>query len=258
KRFHAGRASQSGTWAALLAEQGFTGSLDVLEAPFGGFMSTMQGQFAPATILDDLGERWETTGVGLKPYAACASSHTIVDSVRDLRRRGLTTDSLARLTIRMSKKGQLNVGWPYQPGEVIAAQMNGYYIAAVTLLDGDAFIEQFAEARLADPKILDLLPRIDIVHDPELDRGGAGRRHAVRVDATLTNGQTMSAYVEQRSGSADHPLSATETERKFQRLAATFLLEAEAEEVMLLVQRIEREPGIERLMSLLSSNRLRK
>jgi 2-methylcitrate dehydratase PrpD len=258
KRFHAGRASQSGTWAALLAEQGFTGSLDVLEAPFGGFMSTMQGQFAPATILDDLGERWETTGVGLKPYAACASSHTIVDSVRDLRRRGLTTDSLARLTIRMSKKGQLNVGWPYQPGEVIAAQMNGYYIAAVTLLDGDAFIEQFAEARLADPKILDLLPRIDIVHDPELDRGGAGRRHAVRVDAMLTNGQTMSAYVEQRSGSADHPLPATETERKFQRLAATFLLEAEAEEVMLLVQRIEREPGIERLMSLLSSNRLRK
>src|SRR5262249_29369857 len=203
KRFHAGRASQSGTWAALLAEQGFTGSLDVLEAPFGGFMSTMQGQFAPATILDDLGERWETTGVGLKPYAACASSDTIVDSVRDLRRRGLTTDSLARLTIRMSKKGQLNVGWPYQPGEVIAAQMNGYYIAAVTLLDGDAFIEQFAEARLADPKILDLLPRIDIVHDPELDRGGAGRRHAVRVDATLTNGHTLSAYVEQRSGSAD-------------------------------------------------------
>jgi aconitate decarboxylase len=51
KRFHAGRASQSGVVAALLAEQGFTGSLDVVEAPFGGFMSTMHGQFAPETIL---------------------------------------------------------------------------------------------------------------------------------------------------------------------------------------------------------------
>jgi aconitate decarboxylase len=258
KRFHAGRASQSGTLAAFLAEQGFTGSLDVVEAPFGGFMSTMQGQFDPETILENLGVQWEAARVGLKPYASCASSHTIVDSVCDLRRRGLTADSLARLTIRMSKKGQVNVGWPYQPGEVIAAQMNGYYIAAVTLLDGDAFIEQFAEARMADPKIIELLPRIEIVHDPELDRGGASKRHAVRVDATLRNGQTMSAYVEQRRGSVDHPLSVTETEQKFGRLASGSLLESDAEEVMRLVQRIENEPGVKALMSLLTRSSARK
>jgi 2-methylcitrate dehydratase PrpD len=167
-----------------------------VEAPFGGFMSTMRGQFAPETILRDLGARWEAARVGLKPYASCASSHTIVESVRDLRRQGLTADRLARLSIRMSKKGQLNVGWPYQPGDVIAAQMNGYYIAAVTLLDGDAFIDQFAEARLADPEILDLLPRIEILHDPELDRGGASKRHAVQVDAVLRDGRTMSVSVE--------------------------------------------------------------
>jgi 2-methylcitrate dehydratase PrpD len=258
KRFHAGRASQSGTLAAFLAEQGFTGSLDVVEAPFGGFMSTMQGQFAPETILQDLGACWEAARVGLKPYASCASSHTIVDSVRDLRRQGLTADRLARLSIRMSKKGQLNVGWPYQPGDVIAAQMNGYYIAAVTLLDGDAFIDQFAEARLADPKILDLLPRIEILHDPELDRGGAGKRHAVQVDAVLRDGRTMSVSVEQRRGSVDHPLSATEAEQKFRRLAATSLLESELDEVIELVQRIEREPGVERLTSLLTRSSARK
>jgi 2-methylcitrate dehydratase PrpD len=258
KRFHAGRASQSGILAAFLAEQGFTGSLDVVEAPFGGFMSTMRGQFAPETILHDLGARWETAQVGLKLYASCASSHTIVDSVRDLRRRGLTADHLARLSIRMSKKGQLNVGWPYQPGEVIAAQMNGYYIAAVTLIDGDAFIDQFAEARLADPKILDLLTRIEILHDPELDRGGASKRHTVQVDATLSNGQTMSVSVEQRRGSVDHPLSATEAEQKFGRLAATLLLESEVDEVIELIRRIEREPGVERLMSLLARNSARK
>jgi aconitate decarboxylase len=158
----------------------------------------------------------------------------------------------------MSKKGQMNVGWPYQPGEVIAAQMNGYYIAAVTLLDDDAFIEQFAEARLADPKILDLLSRIEIIHDPELDRGGADKRHAVHVDAALSDGQTMSTYVEQRRGSADHPLSAIETKQKFGRLASVSLSESEADEVMQIVQRIEREPSVEKLMSLLARNSSRK
>src|SRR5207342_3476416 len=107
KRFHAGRASQSGVIAAYLAQRGFTGSLDVLEAPFGGFMSTLRGQSDPATILRGLGLDWETARVGLKPYAACASSHTIVDGILELRRQGLTAENLCRLTVRMSKKGCL-------------------------------------------------------------------------------------------------------------------------------------------------------
>jgi aconitate decarboxylase len=65
KRFHAGRASQSGVVAAYLAERGFTGTLDALEASFGGFMSTLRGQHDPTTMLADLGERWETARVGL-------------------------------------------------------------------------------------------------------------------------------------------------------------------------------------------------
>jgi aconitate decarboxylase len=258
KRFHAGRASQSGVVAALLAEQGFTGALNVIEAPFGGFMSTLHGQFAPDTILQDLGTCWETARVGLKPYASCASSHTIVDSVRELRQRGLSSDGLAHMTIRMSKKGQVNVGWPYQPGDVIAAQMNGYYIAAVTLLDGDAFIEQFAQSRLADPKILGIIPLIEILHDPELDRGGAGKRHAVHVEATLKDGQALSVYTEQRRGSADHPLPAAEVEQKFLRLALTSLSAQEADDVVGLVRQIEREPNVARLMSVLSGNNQRK
>ena len=33
KRFHCGRAAQSGVYSASLAKRGFTGVLDVLEAP---------------------------------------------------------------------------------------------------------------------------------------------------------------------------------------------------------------------------------
>jgi 2-methylcitrate dehydratase PrpD len=258
KRFHAGRASQSGVFAAYLAQQGFTGALDVLEAPFGGFMSTLRGQSDPGTILSGLGDHWETARVGLKPYAACASSHTIVDGILDLRRQGLTARNLAQLTIRMSKKGQLNVGWSYVPGEVISAQMNGYYIAAVTLLDGDAFIEQFAQDRLADRNILDLIPRIEITHDPKLDAGGAAKRHAVHIDAALKSGETLSASVEQRRGSADHPLSSAEVERKFRRLASTSLSSSDIDELMNVIQGLERHLDLKQLISLLTRNSERK
>jgi aconitate decarboxylase len=253
KRLHAGRASQSGVLAACLAQQGFTGSLDALEAPFGGFMSTLHGQHDAATILTGLGEEWETARVGFKAYAACASAHTTIDGVLELRRRGLSADNLARMTVRLSRKGYLNIGWPYSPGEVIAAQMNGYYAAAVTLLDGEAFVDQYDQTRLADPEILALIRRIDIEHDPALDCGGAARRHAVMIDAARKDGTTLRTMVEQRRGSADHPLSPTEIETKFRRIAALALPPLAVEELLELVEAIDRQPDIGRLTKLITS-----
>ncbi len=253
KRFHAGRASQSGVLGAYLAERGFTGSLDALEAPFGGFMSTLHGQSDAATMLSGLGDRWDTTQVGLKAYAACASAHTTIDGIRELRARGLDAGNLAHLTVRMSKKGHINIGWPYQPGEVITAQMNGSYAAAVTLIDGEAFIEQYAEQRLADPAILALLPRIEFVHDPELDRGGATKRHAVRIEAVRNDGSRLSTTVEQRRGSADHPLTAGEIEQKFRQLAAIALPAGTIEKIIGTVAAIECEADLQPLTTLIAA-----
>jgi aconitate decarboxylase len=253
KRFHAGRASQSGVLGAYLARQGFTGNLDALEAPFGGFMSTLQGQSDAATILTDLGAYWETSRVGLKAYAACASAHTTIDGVRELRNRGLNAGNLARLTVRVSKKGHLNIGWPYRPGETITAQMNGFYAAAVTLIDGDAFIDQYYEQRLADPAILALIPLIAFVHDPELDRDGAAKRHAVKIEAVRSDGSVLSTSVEQRRGSFDHPLTAAEIEQKFRRLAATTLPASAIDELIGIVAALEHESTLHRLSSLIAA-----
>jgi aconitate decarboxylase len=252
KRFHAGRAAQSGVLAALLAQRGFTGSLDALEAPFGGFMSTLHGQHDAASILAELGARWEAARVGLKAYAACASAHTTIDGVLELRRRGLSVDNLDRMTVRMSRKGHLNIGFPYRPGEVITAQMNGFYAAAVALLDGEAFIDQYAEARLADPRILALIPHIAISHDPELDRGGAAKRHTVAIEAVRHDGGTLSTTVEQRRGSAEHPLSRADVEAKFRRIAAVALRPAAIDELVGLVDTIEQQPDVHRLSTLIT------
>ena len=40
KRFHSGRAAQSGVYAAFLAQRDFTGISDVLEAGYGGYLSS--------------------------------------------------------------------------------------------------------------------------------------------------------------------------------------------------------------------------
>ena len=55
KRLHAGHAAQMGVTGAMLAQRGFTGIPDILEAPYGGFLSTLSGE--PRPDVADTGAR---------------------------------------------------------------------------------------------------------------------------------------------------------------------------------------------------------
>ena len=251
KRFHAGRAAQSGVLAAVLAQRGMTGSRTALEQPFGGFFSTLCDQVDLDAVTAELGSRWEILEVGFKAYASCGSTHTTIDAIDHLMQRGLTVGDLKELRVFMSRKAVSNVGWKYVPGGVVAAQMNAHYTSAVKLLDGDVFVEQFAESRLADPRVMSLIERIRVAHDPVFDAGGAGSRHAVRVEAELTNGKTWTENVEQRRGSSRFPLTRADIERKFRGLAKAALPQASTEKIIELVDRLDELDSMEPLVELL-------
>lgn len=251
KRFHAGRAAQSGILAAALAKRGFTGSRTALEQPFGGFFSTLCDGVDVSATYAELGERWEIREVGFKAYASCGSTHTTVDAIDHLMQQGITARDLKQLRIYMSKKAVSNVGWKYAPAGVVAAQMNCYYTSAVKLLDGEVFIEQFAESRLADPRVMALIERIQIAHDPVFDAGGAATRHAVRVEAELNDGKVTTVNVEQRRGSSRFPLTRDEIVRKFRGLAKVALPASSVEKIIELVDDIDRLSDMQPLAALL-------
>ncbi len=63
KRMHAGRSSQSGLYGALFAKDGFTGIVDVFEAPYGGFCTTFSrstDRFQMEELSAGLGTTFET------------------------------------------------------------------------------------------------------------------------------------------------------------------------------------------------------
>src|SRR5471032_2830691 len=94
KRMHAGRSSQSGLYGALLAQNGFTGIVDVFEAPYGGFCTTL-------------------------------------DALRDIRkRRPFALDELDHVVVHGSQVTVDHVGWPYKPEGLTSAQLNLPYCVA--------------------------------------------------------------------------------------------------------------------------------
>jgi aconitate decarboxylase len=255
KRFHAGRAAQSGILAAVLASRGFTGSQSALEQPFGGFFSTLCDEVDVDAVTLGLGQDWEITAVDFKAYASCGSTHTTIDAIDQLMRRGLTAENLGQLRIYMSRKAQSNVGWKYLPAGVVAAQMNAYYAAAIKLLEGDVFVEQFAENKLADPRVMRLIERVRIIHEPAYDAGGAGSRHKVRVDAECKDGNILTEIVEQRRGSAHFPLTRQDILHKFRCLANTVLDASAVEKIIVFVDNVDELDNMEPLFRLLQSVR---
>lgn len=252
KRFHAGHAAAAGVTAALLAERRFTGAAGVIETPFGGFLSTMRCDGDPAVITADLGRDWLSAGVGFKIFATCASAQTIVLGMQQLRARGLTPSNLERLDIRLGKIALSNVGWPYKPADVVAAQMNASYAAAVTLLDGDASAEQFSESRLADPAVLDICSRISFELDPEIENGGLNLRHASRLIATTREGSLLETYNAQRPGGPGAEIPSDRIVSKFLHLAAPVVGKVQADRIVDLVGSLETLSSLRELEDLLA------
>ena len=170
KRMHAGRSSQSGLYGALLARNGFTGIIDVFEAPYGGFCTTFS-RSADLFDLDELdaglGERFETLRIALKFYSCVASNHTSLDAIRAIQaRRPFTLDQLDKIVIRGSQVTVDHVGWPYRPEGLTSAQLNLPFCVATLLLEGDVFVDQFKPEAFTDAARMELSKKVEVVHDP--------------------------------------------------------------------------------------------
>jgi 2-methylcitrate dehydratase PrpD len=240
KRFHSGRAAQSGIYSALLARDGFTGIPDVLEAPYGGFLSTHSDEPNPSRLTEGLGTTWETLQVGYKPHASVTSIHTALDGLAAImREQKLAAEDVATLETGLSPMTHVHCAWEYKAQGVTAAQMNLYYGLAVIALDGVAFTEQYQASRLHDPRIFEFITRVRAYVDPEIESMGAAYRHAARVKVTTRDARTFEKFLLDRRGSPENPLSPDEIEYKFRHVVAPCVEQGRAQQIVDLVARLE-------------------
>ena len=254
KRFHCGRAAQSGVYSALLARRGFTGITDVLEAPYGGYLSSLSDKPAPAKLTAGLGTVWETANVGYKPHAAVTSIHTALDALADLMRENqLAADDIVRVDAGLSHMTHVHCAWKYEAQGVTAAQMNLYYGLAVVALDGAAFVEQYREDRLRDPRILEFIRRIHASEDPGIEAMGPAFRHAARLKVATRDGRELSREILHRRGSPENPLKPGDVEYKFRNVARGCLAPRRLERVIELCRNLDHLADTRELTAILAA-----
>lgn len=256
KRMHAGRAAQSGLYAALLAEAGFTGIVNVFESEYGGFCTTFsrsRDRFDLRQLTSGLGERFETMRVSLKFYACVGSNHTTLDAIRRMKARRLfTAGDIREITVHGSQVTMDHVGWPYRPGGLTAAQLNLPFCVATLLLEGDVFVDQFSEDAVTDERRIALARKVTVVHDPAITAKGAASRHEVRVEVRLTDGTTLTESVTAPRGSEEAFATEAEVVDKFEKLTAHVLPAARSarlRDAVLGLDRLEDAAELARLLA---------
>jgi 2-methylcitrate dehydratase PrpD len=255
KRMHAGRSSQSGLYGALFAEQGFTGIVNVLESEYGGFCTTFSrstDRFRLEELTAGLGSTWQTMGIALKFYSCVGSNHTTLDALRAIQaERPFGPADVDRIVVHGSQVTMDHVGWKYVPQGLTSAQLNLPYCVATLLLDGDCFVDQFTEDKVADPTRMALADRVEVQHDADITARGSKFRHMVRVEVHFRDGTVREKTVQAGRGNEKDFASEADIVDKFMKLAAHVVDRRQAQAIAEWILALERQGDATALARLL-------
>lgn len=230
KPLHAGRAAEAGVAAALMAQVGVTGSLDVIDgdAGLGRAMSDDPDWEAAAATL---GQRFHITEMTFKNHACCGHTFAPIDGAQALQRaHGFAVDDIEAIEIGTYRPA-LDVAGNPAPRTAAEARFSIPFVVASALRHGSVRLTAFTDARLADAGTRALMSRIALAVDPELDAAFPGQR-AARVTVRLRDGRAMTHLQPNRKGDPEEPLSDAELDDKFLELAVPVLGEPAARQLL--------------------------
>jgi 2-methylcitrate dehydratase PrpD len=233
KPLHAGRAAEAGVAAALMAREGVTGSLDVMQ----GFAAAMGDQPDWEKGLATLGKDFHITRMTFKNHACCGHTFAAIDGARELKKRmNVKPEDIDELEVATYKAG-IEVAYYDKPATPAEGRFSLKYVVATALTHGSVRLAAFEPHRLSDPATLQVMQKIKTSVDPELEAAFPAQR-AARV-AIRAKGKREEWLQPTRIGDPDAPLTDEMLEEKYFELVTPVLGEAKAREILARLWQLE-------------------
>ena len=210
KILHPGRASQSGTEAAILAKSGMTGPKSILDAKDGSIFEAMSDEYDLSIVSKDLGVVYETLYVDNKPYPCCRSTHCTIDSALKLRKENqINIDEIDEIIVDTYLVGYKQCGLtegsksPVTPTE---AKFSTPYTVSTALIYGEITLDHFKEENIANEAVQSLLKKVKVqANDKFTDRYPDHWGCSTKI--RMINGIEYEVEVKDALGSTFNPVS---------------------------------------------------
>jgi 2-methylcitrate dehydratase PrpD len=230
KPLHAGRAAEAGLTAALAAREGVTGSFDVIEGE-AGYGKAMSDGPDWDKALATLGRDFHITRMTFKNHTCCGHTFAAIDGAMALKAKmGLAAQDIQRVRVG-TYKAALEVAGYEEPRTAAEGRFSLKYVVATALTHGSVRFAAFEPDRLGDPATRELMRRVEVAVDPQLDAAFPAQR-AARVAIESRDGRREEFLQPTRIGDPDAPLSDAQLDAKYLELAAPVLGETGAKDLL--------------------------
>lgn len=217
-------ASRNALFAAMLAARGMTGPSPIFEGVGGYFKAVTRAPFR----LPALGGRehpFKILECSIKRYPLGLYSQTVVQAALEAREKIRSAEEIAEVRIQtLGTAVRLMAGDPekWAPATRETADHSMPYTVAVALIHGAVEERHFDAQYLHDPGIRALAKRVKVEVSEEANRR---MPEAMLCNLTLVtkSGTAHTAVVEYHKGHYRNPMSDTEVEAKFRKLAGSVL-----------------------------------
>ncbi|APO78049.1 MmgE/PrpD family 2-methylcitrate dehydratase protein (plasmid) [Rhizobium etli 8C-3] len=215
KPLHAGMAARNAVEAALLAQAGMSGRLDILERP-QGFLDLFGGEACAGWQTLSMGDSHiiETHGLVTKLHPCCASTHRAIDAARDLQMEyDFCLDDVLSIETKLGRSAVDNLAYP-DPVDEMQARFSMQYCLATALYQGNLSLSDFTCAAIFRPEIRLHMPKISMsAYHAAQEHGIERLPHHVTID--LRDGRRLKTERLHATGSVAVPLTAAERRSKF-------------------------------------------
>jgi 2-methylcitrate dehydratase PrpD len=240
----AGMGARNGVTAVTMVQAGLTGVPNVFDCEHN-VLEALSTRPSPEEMVAGLGTRYFVTESAIKAYAVGYPIQAALDAFLTLRREnGLTVDNVEHIVVRLPADGAGIVDNSSMP------DVNCQYVIAVALLDGAvSFANAHSYERMADPKILAVKERVQLVADKKLMDPAAPR--GGQVEVTLKNGKIVSHLTRHPPGTKENPLDTEGLNAKVRDLMAPVLGGERTEALIKRVNALEDLDDVRKLRPLL-------
>ena len=251
KPLHAGRAAENGVTAAELAARGFTSAINIIEARRGLF-NAMAGGGDASKIAGRLGNPYFMVepGISIKPYPSGSLSHPAQDVILDLvKQHDLHAGEIDSVVVGTNSNVPNALIYP-MPKTSLEGKFSIPFCMAIAIVERKAGIAQFTDRKVRDPRVVEMMKRVTLVVDPELEALGYDQVRS-RVQVKLKDGRTVEGRADVARGHPEKPMSWDELAEKFRDCCRLALPRANAEEAIGLVAGLDKLKSITPLIGAL-------
>lgn len=248
KHLHPGKAAFNGLLSALLAREGFTGAGAVIEGE-KGFCRAMAPAFDLSRITEALGNPpYKIQENSFKIHASCRHTHPAVDLALDLvARHEIDGGEVLSVSVRTYRTA-LNITSNSAPKTVFDAKFSLPFCVALALKRGSCGLRDFSEENLWDPEVRDLMSRVHLEVDDELDRAHPAKWGAA-VEIETRSGRSCSGRTDFPRGDPENPVDDDLLVSKFRLLALESWGEERVNALCRAVMRLEKVEDLALLLS---------